>query len=315
MYCNNCGKHNPKDSKFCQHCGIKFDEHYSAMEAHKPAEHSSTTAYVSQETAPYPYVISLWKLFILSTVTFGLFDIYWFYRQWKSFYAVKNQKHGWFYISFVSLFAGFSSFSLFKIIAKEVKEIDPRRGLEATGLSIAFLVLNALYRLPDPYWVLSGFSVFVLMPVQSTVNYYWEKKYGDKLVRSGFGVWNFIWVVIGCIAIALILYGAFSASTATTTPTTQTNSTINTSTDTLTSPTPDATAIENTYGNNFMNSCNSKGNLGNYCSCLLTYLRNNYTLAQRIQMDIDYNRTKQEPQAITDAVNACVPTNSNNTQQ
>src|SRR5258708_30389240 len=41
---------------------------------------------------------------------------------------------------------------------------------------------------------------------------------------------------------------------------------------------------EITYGNNFMNSCNSQGNLYTQCSCLLTYLRNNYTLAQRVQM-------------------------------
>lgn len=66
-----------------------------------------------------------------------------------------------------------------------------------------------------------------------------------------------------------------------------------------------ATADETTYGNNFMNSCNSNGNLYTQCSCLLTYLRNNYTLAQRVQMDADYNRTKQLPQAVTDAINSC----------
>ncbi len=41
MYCNNCGKHNPEDSKFCQSCGAKM---IKASDEHKPEnvkEHES----------------------------------------------------------------------------------------------------------------------------------------------------------------------------------------------------------------------------------------------------------------------------------
>lgn len=41
MYCNNCGKHNPEDSKFCQSCGAKM---IKVSEGHKPEnvkEHES----------------------------------------------------------------------------------------------------------------------------------------------------------------------------------------------------------------------------------------------------------------------------------
>ncbi len=73
----------------------------------------------------------------------------------------------------------------------------------------------------------------------------------------------------------------------------------------------DQTALEITYGNNFMNICNPKRDSHTQCSCVLTYLRKNYTLVQRAQMDIDYNRTKQLPQAMNDAVSACTTSNSN----
>lgn len=42
MYCNNCGKHNPKGSKFCQHCGIK----------HSHTRSTKVTAYAVSDTFP-----------------------------------------------------------------------------------------------------------------------------------------------------------------------------------------------------------------------------------------------------------------------
>lgn len=35
MYCNNCGKHNPEDSKFCKHCGAEI---VKVLAEHKVAE-------------------------------------------------------------------------------------------------------------------------------------------------------------------------------------------------------------------------------------------------------------------------------------
>ena len=46
MYCNNCGKHNPEDSKFCQNCGSAIvrvtDVHKFDNNAQNEAHHSET---------------------------------------------------------------------------------------------------------------------------------------------------------------------------------------------------------------------------------------------------------------------------------
>ncbi len=65
-------------------------------------------------------------------------------------------------------------------------------------------------------------------------------------------------------------------------------------------------STETSYRDNFMNTCTSAGTSNALCSCVLTYLSNNFTLAQRVQMDLDYNSTKQSPQALTDAVKSCI---------
>lgn len=281
MFCNKCGKNNPINSKFCKNCGFKFEASSLVKKVNKPIMHSSTAGHFSQKTEPYPYVISLWKLFILSVVTFGLYDVYWFYRQWKSFYAVKNQKHGWLYIFFVSFFAGISSFSLFKIIANEVKNVDQNRSLRATGLSILFIIINVLYKLPSPYWLLSSLSVLALLPVQNTINYYWRKKYGERLTGSGFGVGNFIVAFIGIIFFILALFGTLISN--------------------------NTGLYKASYRISFIQGCKQTAGPGaSYCGCLADYMINNYNQEQLQQISTEYQTTKQIPQSLKDGVNYCL---------
>lgn len=207
MYCKKCGKENPDKSKFCQYCGIKFDGHNETEIAYH--EHEGTTENLTSSTSPYPYVISIPKLVVLSIVTFGLYEIYWFYKQWKSLKAERNLKvTPW----ARALFATIMSYSLFKEVSKAIKSVDKTTDLGAGGLAVAYFFLLILYKLPDPYWWLSFLSVLPLIPVQNTINFYWRKKYGEKIIPSGFGAWNWIWTVAGGVIVLLALYGTFGSA-------------------------------------------------------------------------------------------------------
>lgn len=50
MYCNNCGKHNPKDSKFCQSCGAKIEKVGEEHKSH-PVEVNHTTSKETDSTS------------------------------------------------------------------------------------------------------------------------------------------------------------------------------------------------------------------------------------------------------------------------
>ena len=204
MYCKKCGKKNPEKIKFCQDCGIKFSELLSVPKS--STEHPVPSEYISVNHAPYPYVISIWKLIIMCLSTFGLYEIYWFYRQWKSFNTANDLKHGNFTLWIYSLFAPLSSYSLFKHISNNVKETNDGKGLEAGGLAIVYFFFTR-------FWL--GF--LPLIPVQKKINLYWEKKYSNKLVRSNFGVWN--WIVVGTVAL-IVVYAIFSEDTSTNTTST-----------------------------------------------------------------------------------------------
>lgn len=200
MYCKHCGKKNPEGSIFCQHCGLEMSSVRKTNDAQHEEKHSSDK-HIDQNTAPYPYVISIWKLIVMSLATFGIYEIYWFYRQWKSFNSENKLNHGGFTLWMLALFAPLTSYSLFKHVSKDVKEANEGKGVEAGVLAVVYFFLTR-------FWL--GF--LPLIPVQNKINLYWEKKYKEKLVRSNFGVWN--WIIV--IVVAVIILLAFNSGNTTT---------------------------------------------------------------------------------------------------
>lgn len=172
--------------------------------AHVDIEHSSKK--VDANTSPYPYVISNTKLIVLSVTTFGLFDVYWFYKQFKSFKAEKDWKiNPW----LRAFFAGIMAYSLFYKISVITKDFDENWKMKPLGLGITYFLLSILWKLPDPYWLLSYLSFLPLIQVQYNINLYWKKKYGDKVIKSKFGTANYIWSSIGGIFLILAIWATF----------------------------------------------------------------------------------------------------------
>lgn len=206
MYCKHCGKENPEGSKFCQYCG-KDVSNITKIDKIQHEEEHSTDKHIDQNIIPYPYVISTWKLIIMSLATFGIYEIYWFYRQWKSFNAENNLKHGGFALGIYALFSPLSSYSLFKHVSNDIKEANKGKGLEAGALAIVYFFLTRI-------WL--GF--LPLISVQNRINLYWEGKYADKLVRSNFGVWNWIIVIGVVLAMISVFYSEDTSNTSSTIP-------------------------------------------------------------------------------------------------
>ena len=78
MYCTHCGKINPKNSKFCQHCGIKLDGKAPKRKIVNRELNLSDTpeGAIDSKTSPYPYIVSIKKLVILSLLTVGIYEFY-----------------------------------------------------------------------------------------------------------------------------------------------------------------------------------------------------------------------------------------------
>lgn len=194
MFCKKCGKKNPENSQYCQYCGNEFGNLPS--EYNNNIDQNQPDKFIGDNQPPYPYAISNWKLVIMCLSTFGIYEIFWFYKQWKSFNTKNNLGHGNFTLWIYSIFAPISSYSLFKHISSDIKDVNQGKGLEAGGLAIVYFVLSRL-------WL--GFIPLII--VQNKINLYWEKNFGKNLVRSKFGIWN--WIIVIIVAVMFIL--AFSS--------------------------------------------------------------------------------------------------------
>jgi hypothetical protein len=177
---------------------------------------------ITADSVPMFYVVSKRKLAILFVATFGLYTIYWFYKNWDRY---KDNKP---YASEVgstiwpvprALFSVFFVHSLFRKV-KEYGTDKPavaqwRNTLDATLLVISMIVWNLLDRAADksmgsPYT--DFLALAILMPLvlqfckaQDMINSSCNDPNGDTNRR--FSKANYAWVIGGALFWIVVVIG------------------------------------------------------------------------------------------------------------
>lgn len=113
------------------------------------------------EKFPCFYPTNLFKFSFLSIVSFGIYELYWFYKTWKYVqkYDDKNIRPFW-----RAFFAPIWTYSVSKKIFSDKKEFI------SIFIFILYLLLNVIWKLPDPYWLISLCSFVPLLPLVYHVN-------------------------------------------------------------------------------------------------------------------------------------------------
>jgi hypothetical protein len=147
--------------------------------------------------------VSETKVVVLSLCTLGLYQYYWFYRNWR---MVRDQTSANIFPFWRSFFAVFFCYSLFKHIRGYNDDL-PSSNMAAGPLAAVWIVLSLLWKLPDPYWLVSLMPVFVLVPVQRVINGINAVVAPNHEPNSRFSVWNWITVLFGGPFLVLAVYG------------------------------------------------------------------------------------------------------------
>jgi hypothetical protein len=158
--------------------------------------------------APY-FSVSLLKFGVLSTLTFGLYDLYWAWQNWKLIKERAEPK----IMPFWRAFFGFIwIYPLLRNVRDTLTSTQPAgekpTPFPAGVLSIAWIVLTLLYKLPGVFFFLSLTSVIPLLIAQSRINQLNAALAPQAPVNSRFTWANWIWIVIGAIWLALAIYGS-----------------------------------------------------------------------------------------------------------
>ena len=180
MYCTKCGKEIKENARFCQFCGAPPLEQFSK-------------------------ILPIWKFILLSVITAGIYELYWFYKTWK-FLKEKNKLDiSPFWRAFFSpLFAGSNAEHVLKL----AKEKNYQKQYSPTIIGLSYIILDVVWRLPDPYWLISYFTFLPMIPIVEAMNFYWLNE-KPNLPLKNFSWWQIILIIFGGIWLILVLIGVF----------------------------------------------------------------------------------------------------------
>jgi hypothetical protein len=146
----------------------------AAAAARQPARAGLPASGVRVETAgggvdagpaalPAPWFrVGTAKLLLMCVVTFGAYEIYWFYQQWRHVQRRGERVHP----ALRTLFAGLFCYSLFRRVSEDATQRGITRAPSAVVCAVAFIALAITVRLPDPWSTLSLLQLLPLALVQ-----------------------------------------------------------------------------------------------------------------------------------------------------
>jgi hypothetical protein len=157
----------------------------------------------------YPlFPVATHKFIVLSLCTFGLYQFYWIYQNWKRLKRASGERLSPFWRVF---FAPVWNFFLFRDIGDVAMEAGVPYGWSWHALALTWLVLSGLTQLPGP-WGLIGFgSIAAIIPVQRTAQQV-NDRYSQSAAESGnrsYGAANVAWILIGGLLLILSVIGTF----------------------------------------------------------------------------------------------------------
>jgi len=156
------------------------------------------------------------KMAVLSVATLGLYQLFWFHKQWY-----RRKAHGEDVIPILrTIFAVLFAYSLFQTVNREVaRRLPPDQPLasslseplNAGGLALGFFVLALLSQLLPGLLALAGLlSVVPLMIVQKKMNELHAEMGFDANAGANYGAGAIVALVIGGLWWLLMLIGLFA---------------------------------------------------------------------------------------------------------
>lgn len=165
-----------------------------------------------EEAQPLPagaaafFPVTRLKLAVMSLTTFGLYLVYWFYKNWKASEALGDPHVN---APIRAFFYPLVAYGLFARIRRHAK---PAGGVElfaAGPLALALLLLSVLWRLPDPYGLIVLLNFLPVLPVQATVNELNAKLAPGVDPNGRFQGWNYVALIGGGLLLVLAVTGTF----------------------------------------------------------------------------------------------------------
>ena len=150
----------------------------------------------------YFFTASTLKLVLMSVCTLGLYELYWFYKNWV---LIKNREDSTIMPVWRTIFAPFWGFVAFEVVKKAAVERNIKTNLSAGWLGLAYLLISIVANGPDPIWLISTFSFVPLMLFNSLAIEVAASVDPSYKQNDNFSPWNVLAIVLGGILMILLV--------------------------------------------------------------------------------------------------------------
>ncbi len=165
---------------------------------------AAAPAEVDAYRATPQFAVSLMKLATMSVCTFGLYQLYWAYKQWD---AVRRREHEDLSPFWRAFFAPLWGFSLFPRIQRLTAGLGVTATWSGSALGAAYFLICATARLPDPLWFISVWAFIPLLVVQHAVNRLNAVAAPEAPRNDEFSGANIAGVIVGGILLLFAILG------------------------------------------------------------------------------------------------------------
>ncbi len=215
--CPDCG-HSVSDlARTCVQCGRPLGA-FALGPAHPGEATAGATEPPDSEQTQMPatpgvsslplFPVATHKFVVLSICSFGIYELYWCYQNWKRLKQASGENLSPFWRAFFAPLWGFSLFKRIRALALSTgTPIDWSSGVLATF----YLVLNITWRLPDPWWLISLATFIPILPVQQAAQRVNERYAGDIAEgrNDSYSTANIVLIVLGGLFLILAVVGTF----------------------------------------------------------------------------------------------------------
>lgn len=133
-----------------------------------PGFRPDTSLALGERADPAPFfLVGTRKLVVLTIVTLGSYEIYWFYQHWRQVRRLGGEDV---WPVARTLFTGFFSYALFKRMNEEADARGVPSVFSPLLLAIGYFVSVSCARFDAPLWLVVGTSIVPLALAQSIVN-------------------------------------------------------------------------------------------------------------------------------------------------
>lgn len=163
--------------------------------------------YAADDDIPF-FAVSVRKLVLMSLCTFGLYQVYWFYKNWR-----RVQERGEHNIMPVmrAIFGIFFCYAFFKRVRDYEHPNVSSASLPAGPLALVWIILQFSASWPKAPTILSlltTISVFCLVPVQVRINQINGDVAPDHDPNGTFKGWNWFGLIFGGLMFVMAILGS-----------------------------------------------------------------------------------------------------------